>query len=74
MLIQKEQLKWYCCCCFYKKQEIKCEFKRTLAESEIRIKQAAHKLGNSIDAAKPYYESRIYATQVQIDFNLISIE
>uniref|UniRef100_A0A1B0AXP5 SH3 domain-binding protein 5 n=1 Tax=Glossina palpalis gambiensis TaxID=67801 RepID=A0A1B0AXP5_9MUSC len=47
--------------------EAKCEFKRILAESEVRIKQAAHKLGNSIDAAKPYYESRIYAAQLTKD-------
>lgn len=46
------------------KQEAKAEFKRILSESEVRIRQAAHKLGNSIDAAKPYYESRIYANQV----------
>lgn len=45
-------------------QESKCEFKRLLAESVVRIKAAAHKLGNSIDAAKPYYESRIYAAQL----------
>ncbi|XP_020805522.1 SH3 domain-binding protein 5-like isoform X2 [Drosophila serrata] len=44
--------------------EAKCEFKRLLAESVVRIKTAAHKLGNSIDAAKPYYESRIYAAQL----------
>ncbi|XP_017852094.1 SH3 domain-binding protein 5 isoform X2 [Drosophila busckii] len=44
--------------------ESKCEFKRLLAESVVRIKSAAHKLGNSIDAAKPYYESRIYAAQL----------
>ncbi|XP_017156165.1 SH3 domain-binding protein 5-like isoform X2 [Drosophila miranda] len=44
--------------------ESKCEFKRLLAESVVRIKAAAHKLGNSIDAAKPYYESRIYAAQL----------
>ncbi|XP_011212597.2 SH3 domain-binding protein 5 isoform X1 [Bactrocera dorsalis] len=44
--------------------EAKCDFKRILAESEVRIKQAAHKLGNSIEAAKPYYESRIYAAQL----------
>ncbi|KMZ09750.1 SH3 domain-binding protein 5 isoform X2 [Drosophila simulans] len=44
--------------------EAKCEFKRLLAESVVRIKGAAHKLGNSIDAAKPYYESRIYAAQL----------
>lgn len=47
-----------------KKKEAKCEFKRLLAESVVRIKAAAHKLGNSIDAAKPYYESRIYAAQL----------
>ncbi|XP_037820601.1 dentin sialophosphoprotein isoform X3 [Lucilia sericata] len=44
--------------------EAKCEFKRILAESVVRIKQSAHKLGNSIEAAKPYYESRIYAAQL----------
>ncbi|XP_053949637.1 SH3 domain-binding protein 5-like isoform X2 [Anastrepha ludens] len=44
--------------------EAKCDFKRILAESDVRIKQAAHKLGNSIEAAKPYYESRIYAAQL----------
>lgn len=32
----------------------------------MRIKQSAHKLGNSIEAAKPYYESRIYAAQVSV--------
>lgn len=51
---------------FHFKQEAKCEFKRILAESVVRIKQSAHKLGNSIEAAKPYYESRIYAAQVSI--------
>lgn len=45
-------------------KEAKCEFKRLLAESVVRIKASAHKLGNSIDAAKPYYESRIYAAQL----------
>ncbi|XP_037937562.1 uncharacterized protein LOC119671116 isoform X6 [Teleopsis dalmanni] len=44
--------------------DAKSEFKRLLAESVVRIKQAAHKLGNSIEAAKPYYESRIYAAQL----------
>lgn len=47
-------------------KEAKCEFKRILAESVVRIKQSAHKLGNSIEAAKPYYESRIYAAQVSV--------
>lgn len=29
-----------------------------------RIKKAAHKLGNSIQTAKPYYEARLYASQL----------
>lgn len=29
-----------------------------------RIKKATHKLGNSIQAAKPYYEARIYVAQL----------
>ncbi|XP_059618724.1 SH3 domain-binding protein 5 isoform X1 [Phlebotomus argentipes] len=44
--------------------EAKTEFKRLLAESVEKIKQSAHKLGNSIETAKPYYEARLYATQL----------
>lgn len=45
-------------------EEAKCEFKKLLAESVERIKQSAHKLHNSIQTAKPYYEARLYATQL----------
>lgn len=44
--------------------EAKCDFKKFLAESVEKIKQSAHKLGNSIEAAKPYYEARLYAAQL----------
>lgn len=44
--------------------DAKCEFKKLLAESVEKIKQSAHKLGNSIEAAKPYYEARLYAAQL----------
>lgn len=45
-------------------EEAKCEFKKLLAESVERIKQSAHKLSNSIQTAKPYYEARLYASQL----------
>ncbi|XP_055913147.1 guanine nucleotide exchange factor rei-2 isoform X2 [Eupeodes corollae] len=45
-------------------EEAKCEFKKLLAESVEKIKQSAHKLSNSIQTAKPYYEARLYATQL----------
>lgn len=45
-------------------QEAKSEFQRLLGESVERIKKAAHKLGNSIQTAKPYYEARLYASQL----------
>lgn len=39
-----------------------------MAESVEKIKQSAHKLGNSIEAAKPYYEARLYAAQVNYSY------
>lgn len=48
-------------------QEAKSEFQRLLGESVERIKRAAHKLGNSIQTAKPYYEARLYASQLAKD-------
>ena len=45
-------------------QEAKNEFRVLLTESVERIKQSAHKLGNSIESAKPYYEARLYAAQL----------
>lgn len=45
-------------------QDAKAEFHRLLGESVERIKRSAHKLGNSIAAAKPYYEARLYASQL----------
>uniref|UniRef100_A0A1L8DLY8 Putative btk-associated sh3-domain binding protein sab n=1 Tax=Nyssomyia neivai TaxID=330878 RepID=A0A1L8DLY8_9DIPT len=44
--------------------EAKSEFRRLLTESVEKIKQSAHKLGNSIETAKPYYEARLYASQL----------
>lgn len=35
-----------------------------MGESVERIKKAAHKLSNSIQTAKPYYEARLYASQL----------
>lgn len=46
------------------KKDAKYEFKQLLVESVDRIKQAGHKLSNSIQTAKPYYEARLYAGQV----------
>ncbi|XP_055844798.1 guanine nucleotide exchange factor rei-2 isoform X2 [Episyrphus balteatus] len=51
-------------------EEAKCEFKKLLAESVERIKQSAHKLSNSIQTAKPYYEARLYATQLSKETQL----
>ncbi len=45
-------------------QESKKEFKELLKESIEKIKYSAKKLGNSISTAKPYYEARLYATQL----------
>lgn len=45
-------------------QEAKTDFKQLLVDSVDRIKQAAHKLNNSIQTAKPYYEARLYAGQL----------
>lgn len=47
-----------------RKQEAKNEFKQLLVDSVDRIKHAAHKLNNSIQTAKPYYEARLYAGQL----------
>lgn len=47
-------------------QEAKSDFKQLLVESVEKIKQSAHKLSNSIQSAKPYYEARLYAAQVNI--------
>uniref|UniRef100_A0A182PPD0 SH3 domain-binding protein 5 n=1 Tax=Anopheles epiroticus TaxID=199890 RepID=A0A182PPD0_9DIPT len=44
--------------------EAKNEFRELLRESAEKIKAVAKKVGNSIDAAKPYYEARLYASQV----------
>lgn len=41
------------------------EFQKLLAESAIKIKQSSLKIGNAIETAKPYYEARLYATQVR---------
>ncbi|XP_055684798.1 SH3 domain-binding protein 5 isoform X1 [Lutzomyia longipalpis] len=52
--------------------EAKSEFRRLLAESVEKIKQSAHKLGNSIETAKPYYEARLYASQLAKETQLAS--
>uniref|UniRef100_A0AAG5D9D8 SH3 domain-binding protein 5 n=1 Tax=Anopheles atroparvus TaxID=41427 RepID=A0AAG5D9D8_ANOAO len=44
--------------------EAKNEFRELLKESAEKIKAVAKKVGNSIDAAKPYYEARLYASQL----------
>ncbi|XP_053678177.1 uncharacterized protein LOC128728573 [Anopheles nili] len=44
--------------------EAKNEFRELLRESAEKIKAVAKKVGNSIDAAKPYYEARLYASQL----------
>uniref|UniRef100_A0A182SKW9 Uncharacterized protein n=1 Tax=Anopheles maculatus TaxID=74869 RepID=A0A182SKW9_9DIPT len=44
--------------------EAKNEFRELLRESAEKIKAIAKKVGNSIDAAKPYYEARLYASQL----------
>jgi SH3-domain binding protein 5 len=54
--------------CFFK--EAKTEFKELLKESIEKIKYSAKKLGNSINSAKPYYEARLYATQLSKDTQL----
>ncbi|XP_055710926.1 SH3 domain-binding protein 5 isoform X2 [Phlebotomus papatasi] len=53
--------------------EAKSEFKRLLAESVEKIKQSAHKLGNSIETAKPYYEARLYASQLAKETQMASV-
>ncbi|XP_037047589.1 SH3 domain-binding protein 5 isoform X2 [Bradysia coprophila] len=45
--------------------EAKSDFRLLLVESVEKIKQSAHKLTNSIQTAKPYYEARLYAAQLQ---------
>lgn len=47
-------------------QEARNEFRELLKESMEKIKLVAKKLGNSIETAKPYYEARLYASQVSI--------
>lgn len=49
---------------FSRSQEAKTDFRELLKESIEKIKAVAKKLGNSIDSAKPYYEARLYASQV----------
>ncbi|XP_062538944.1 uncharacterized protein LOC134207239 [Armigeres subalbatus] len=44
--------------------EAKNEFRELLKESVEKIKAVAKKLGNSIETAKPYYEARLYASQL----------
>ncbi|EAT39156.1 AAEL009014-PA, partial [Aedes aegypti] len=44
--------------------EAKNEFRELLRESAEKIKAVAKKLGNSIETAKPYYEARLYASQL----------
>ncbi|XP_055641453.1 uncharacterized protein LOC129778523 isoform X2 [Toxorhynchites rutilus septentrionalis] len=45
-------------------EEAKNEFRELLVESVEKIKAVAKKLGNSIETAKPYYEARLYASQL----------
>ncbi|KAL9695770.1 hypothetical protein quinque_015055 [Culex quinquefasciatus] len=45
-------------------EEAKTDFRELLKESIEKIKAVAKKLGNSIDSAKPYYEARLYASQL----------
>ncbi|XP_055585755.1 uncharacterized protein LOC129738556 [Uranotaenia lowii] len=45
-------------------EEAKTEFREILKESAEKIKAIAKKLGNSIETAKPYYEARLYASQL----------
>lgn len=47
-------------------KEAKGDFKQILIESVDKIKQSANKLSNSIHTAKPYYEARLYAQQVDV--------
>ncbi|XP_062538665.1 uncharacterized protein LOC134206936 isoform X1 [Armigeres subalbatus] len=44
--------------------EAKNDFRELLKESVEKIKAVAKKLGNSIETAKPYYEARLYASQL----------
>ncbi|KAL5277642.1 SH3BP5L family protein [Megaselia abdita] len=44
--------------------ESKLEFQKLLTESATKIKQSSLKIGNAIETAKPYYEARLYATQL----------
>ncbi|XP_055523436.1 uncharacterized protein LOC129717508 isoform X2 [Wyeomyia smithii] len=44
--------------------EARNEFRELLKESMEKIKLVAKKLGNSIETAKPYYEARLYASQL----------
>ncbi len=52
-------------------QEAKSEFKMLLVESVDKIKQSAHKLTNSIQTSKPYYEARLYAAQVNLIYGTL---
>uniref|UniRef100_A0A1Q3FKG8 Putative btk-associated sh3-domain binding protein sab n=2 Tax=Culex tarsalis TaxID=7177 RepID=A0A1Q3FKG8_CULTA len=45
-------------------EEAKTDFRELLKESIEKIKAVAKKLGNSIETAKPYYEARLYASQL----------
>ncbi|KAJ6638238.1 SH3 domain-binding protein 5-like, partial [Pseudolycoriella hygida] len=53
--------------------EAKSDFKLLLVESVEKIKNSAHKLTNSIQTAKPYYEARLYAAQLQKECQLALI-
>lgn len=54
-------------------QEAKSDFRQLLIESLDRIKQSSHKLSNSIQTAKPYYEARLYAAQLTKECQLAAI-
>ncbi|XP_055390049.1 putative uncharacterized protein DDB_G0282133 isoform X2 [Condylostylus longicornis] len=54
-------------------EEAKCDFKKLLATSVEKIKQSAHKLGNAIEAARPYYEARLYVTQLSKETQLAQL-
>ncbi|GAB0094561.1 uncharacterized protein DMENIID0001_098780 [Sergentomyia squamirostris] len=53
--------------------DAKTEFKRLLAESVEKIKQSAHRLGNAIESAKPYYEARLYVAQLAKETQTASV-
>lgn len=48
-------------------QEAKKEFKSILSESVDKIRHSAFKLEHSIQTAKPYYEARVFASQLAKD-------